>query len=83
MTRTQGTATFVDACALLSTVAGLLADGGPDALPAVLTSVVDELGLRSAVLRSAGSDGDLLAVAGEVVHAVPSRPAVATDCTNR
>lgn len=73
MTRTQGTATFVDACALLSTVAGLLADGGPDALPAVLTSVVDELGLRSAVLRSAGSDGDLLAVAGEVVHAVPSR----------
>lgn len=72
MSRTHGTATSADACALVCAAAARLADGGLDALPAVLAALVEDLDVRSAVLRGVGSDGDLLAVAGDVVHAVPS-----------
>lgn len=57
-------------------VAELLADGGGRALTAALDLLVEELGLRSAVLRDAvavdgDSGGALRAVAGEAAHAVP------------
>ena len=55
----------------LAGLPALLADGGTGALPAVLGRVVVELGLRSLVLRDAGPGGELIAVAGEVVQAVP------------
>lgn len=58
-----------DAATLLGRVAGRLAIGDDDALAACLVLVVDRLALRSAVLRAV--DGAVLAVAGEVVHAVP------------
>lgn len=60
----------VDASALLAAFSGRLAEGGEDALPDALALLVDGLSLRSAVLRDAG-DGEVLAVAGDVVHAVP------------
>jgi signal transduction histidine kinase len=63
----------VDAVALVTSAATALATGGPRRLPVVLADVVSSLGLRSAVLR--GPEGSLLAVAGEVVHAVPPRRA--------
>jgi hypothetical protein len=64
----------LDAPALLGAAATRLACEGPSCLPAVLADAVEALGLRSAVLRS--TRGDLRAVAGEVVHAVPTaRPA--------
>lgn len=66
----------VDPCRLLARAAGELAAGA--GVAAVLRAAVRELGLRSAVLRD--RSGAVLAVAGEVVHAVPvdradSRPA--------
>lgn len=61
-----------DAVALLTAAAGALGDEGPDAAPLVLERLVRDLGLRSAVLRDAAGGG-LRAVAGDVVHAVPSR----------
>jgi len=60
-----------DVSPLLGRMAGALAEGGEAALPAVLRDLVVALGLSSAVLREAGPLGPLLAVAGEVVHAVP------------
>jgi hypothetical protein len=63
---------------LLGRLAVLLGDPRPS-LPDVLAEVVTALGLRSAVLRDRTGEGALLAVAGEVVHAVPSmRPPVRT-----
>ena len=59
----------LDAAAVLGAAATRLAADGA-ALPAVLDDAVCALGLRSAVLRAA--DGDVRAVAGEVVHAVPT-----------
>jgi hypothetical protein len=61
---------------LLGRLAVLLGDPRPS-LPDVLAELVVGLGLRSAVLRDRAGEGALLAVAGEVVHAVPSmRPPV-------
>jgi hypothetical protein len=60
----------VDACTLLARTAARLAEGGPDALADALMPLVDGLGLRSAVLRDVVG-GDVLGVAGDVVHAVP------------
>ena len=61
---------------LVGRVAALLATGAP--LAEALAVVVDGLGLTSAVLRDGRDDGGLLAVAGEVVHAVPAmRPEAA------
>lgn len=65
-----------DGTVLLGRVAALLSDLGPSALTDALFLLVDELGLRSAVLRAPGASGELLAVAGEVVHAVPARRSV-------
>jgi hypothetical protein len=66
----------VDAGPDVSSVLGrlaarLAADAGDDALAAALALLVDDLGLRSGVLRDA-VDGEVLAVAGEVVRAVPA-----------
>lgn len=55
--------------ALVGQLAQLLAEGGPPALADGLRLLVDALGLRSGVLRSA--DGVVQAVAGEVVRPVP------------
>jgi hypothetical protein len=60
----------VDACALLARVAGRLGEAGDAALSDALSLLVDGLELRSAVLRDA-VDGEVLAVAGDHVHAVP------------
>jgi signal transduction histidine kinase len=60
----------LDGTVVVGQVAALLADLGQHALPTALEALVSGLGLRSAVLRSTGG-GDLLAVAGDVVHAVP------------
>lgn len=61
----------LDAAVLLGRLAVLLGDPRPS-LPDVLAELVTGLGLRSAVLRDREGEGALLAVAGEVVHAVPS-----------
>lgn len=68
--RYQGSSTPVvtDPCVVLGRFAGLLADGS--ALPAALDALVAGLGLRTAVLRSVA--GELLAVGGEALHAVPA-----------
>lgn len=58
----------VDACAVLGSAASRLSAG--HTVGEVLADVVRHVGFRSAVLRTAG--GDLLAVAGDVVHAVPT-----------
>lgn len=74
VSRDSRTATPVDTATLLARLAGRLAEGGPDALSDALTQLVDALRLRSAVLRDATpapGGGTLLAVAGDVVHAVP------------
>ena len=60
----------VDACSLLARLAARLGEAGEDALSDALSLLVVGLGLRSAVLRDA-LDGDVLGVAGELVHAVP------------
>lgn len=68
------TAAPVDAGPLLEQLAARLAEGGPDVLPDALDQLVDALALRSAVLRDVAptaKGGALLAVAGDVVHAVP------------
>ena len=64
-----GTVAGADAATLLGRIAGRLAVGGDDAHAGCLVLVVSGLALRSAVLRTA--DGAVLAVAGDVVHAVP------------
>lgn len=58
----------VDPHAVLGRVALLLARDGRAGLPAALAVAVDTAGLRSAVLRQGD---ELLAAAGELVHAVP------------
>ncbi len=58
--------------ALVGALAAVLATSPDRGLPAALDLLVSGLGLRSAVLRSA-AEGELLAVAGEVVHVVPAR----------
>lgn len=72
MERRPGT----DGAVLVGRVAALLADLGHDALTDALVLLVEGLGLRSAVLRAPGATGELMAVAGEVVHAVPVRRSV-------
>jgi hypothetical protein len=71
VTRSSGPDVRADACPLITDLARLLADGGPGVLGEALRAVVSGLGLRSAVLRASGPDAALLAVAGDVVHAVP------------
>lgn len=61
----------VDACALLVGVAARLGEAGEDALSDALALLVEGLDLRSAVLRDA-LDGEVLGLAGDLVHAVPS-----------
>ncbi|MCW2501068.1 MAG: hypothetical protein JWN87_2744 [Frankiales bacterium] len=56
-----------DPCVALARFAGQVAEGA--GLSAALEALVDGLGLSTAVLRSAS--GELLGVAGEVLHAVP------------
>lgn len=70
-------------------LAELLADAGDAAIPDVLDLLVEELGLRSAVLRETGDDsspvrssGRLRAVAGEAVHAVPAMRVVSTGAVS-
>ena len=62
----------VDPCAVLGRLAEQLSAGAP--LGDVLDVLVGQLGLRTAVLRSAA--GDLLGVGGEALHAVPVMRAV-------
>lgn len=57
----------VDPAVILGRVAAVLAEGVP--LPEALAELVHGLGPRAAVVRAA--DGQLIAVAGEVLHAVP------------
>lgn len=64
---TQQVPVVTDPCLVLARVCVLLAEGG--ALPAALDLLCAGLGLRTAVVRSA--TGDLLAVGGEVLNAVP------------
>jgi signal transduction histidine kinase len=62
-----------DGAVLVGQVAAALSAAGERGLADALDALVRGLGLRSAVLRSAGSPpGEVLAVAGEVVHAVPA-----------
>ncbi len=67
--RTPGSS---DPSVLLGRLAGLLAEGAE--LAVVLDELTAGLGLRTAVLRS--STGELLAVGGEALHAVPLMRAV-------
>ena len=76
MERRSTAAPGSDGTVVLGQVAALLADLGHSALSDALDLLVGSLGLRSAVLRGPGPDGDLIALAGEVVHAVPTRRAV-------
>ncbi|MDP3713469.1 MAG: histidine kinase [Mycobacteriales bacterium] len=71
-----------DGAVVLGQVAGLLADLGQTALPDALALLVEALGLRSAVLRGPGPDGAVIALAGEVVHAVPLRRSAAPLTTS-
>ena len=59
----------VDPCVVVASLASDLAAGRP--VGPTLAALAGELGLRTAVLRAGG--GDLLGVAGPVVHAVPAR----------
>jgi signal transduction histidine kinase len=68
--RTAAVHAEADACALLARTAARLAEADDLALPDALTALVAGLGLRSAVLRDS-ADGEVLAVSGDVVHAVP------------
>jgi len=63
-----------DPAVILGRVAAVLAEGVP--LPDALAELVHGLGLRAAVVRAA--DGQLIAVAGEVLHAVPPERARGT-----
>lgn len=63
--------TEAETCSWLARLASRLGDLDDDALPDALTVLVHGLGLRSALLRDA-RDGEVLAVAGDVVRAVPS-----------
>ncbi len=66
--RDQGsTPAVVDACVVLGRLAEQLASGSD--LASALDDLVGGLGLRTAVLRTPG--GDLMAVGGETLHAVP------------
>jgi signal transduction histidine kinase len=62
----QPSTVVADPCVVLARFAGLVAKGAD--LPSALDALVQGLGLRSAVLRSAG--GELLAAAGDVLRAV-------------
>lgn len=74
MRTTSGTPDVVDACAVLDTAASALADAGPEGVAPVLDGVAHALDVRSVVLRDAHS-GDVRAVGGAVVHAVPQHGA--------
>lgn len=63
----------VDVLPTVGRVALLLARDGTSGLPSALGLLVEAAGLRSAVLRRCGGADELLAVAGDVVHAVPPR----------
>lgn len=65
----MGTSSGTADAVLLGHVASALASEREDALPRALAVLVDGAGLRSAVLRD--PTGAPLAVAGDVVHAVP------------
>lgn len=67
---TAASRTDLDAPSLLTRLATGLAAGSPPA--DALELLVESLGLTSAVLRRPGPDGELLGVAGDVVHAVPT-----------
>jgi signal transduction histidine kinase len=67
-------AVLADPAAVLGNLAVAIADQSP--LAPALTAFVASLGLRTAVVRSAA--GDLLGVAGEVLHAVPHMRALPT-----
>jgi signal transduction histidine kinase len=70
------TRVVVDPCVVLGRFAGLLADGSP--LPTALDALAVGLGVRTLIVRSAA--GDLVAVGGEAVHAVPrTRTPASTD----
>jgi hypothetical protein len=64
---------LADPCAVIAAAASALADDSPDAARTALEGVVRALDLRSAVLRDTGGAGAIVAVAGDVVHAVPAR----------
>lgn len=64
----QPSPVLVDPAVVLCRLAAVLAAGA--SLPSALPELVRGLGLRAAVVRAA--DGDLLAVAGDVLHAVPA-----------
>lgn len=70
----QPSPVLVDPAVLLGRVAAVLAAGVP--LSAALAELVRGLGLRAAVVRAA--DGELYAVAGDVLHAVPAGRALGT-----
>ena len=63
-----------DGSAAVRRIAVLLARNGTAGLPAALAALVQGAALRSAVLRSCGPGraGELVAVGGDVVHAVPA-----------
>jgi signal transduction histidine kinase len=62
----------LDTSPAVGRLAATLAEGGDAALTRALGDLVTGLGLTSAVVREAPPSRALLAVAGEVVHAVPS-----------
>jgi hypothetical protein len=65
-----------DGCVTVGRVAALLTHGGETGLSAALDLLVADLGLRSAVLREVTDTrpGGVLAIAGDVMHAVPLAP---------
>jgi signal transduction histidine kinase len=69
----SGALASADGCVTVGRVATLLTAGSEADLPDALDLLVADLGLRSAVLREASGTGrgDVLAVAGGVMHAVP------------
>lgn len=67
MAQRSATPVVADPCAVLGRLAGLLGAGAD--VSGALTELVEAFALRTAVLRSA--HGDLVAVAGESLHAVP------------
>ena len=80
----HGRTSTVDGSVVVGRLANLLAQGGTAALPPALDLLVSDLGLRSAVLRGttspgANGPGELRAVAGDVVHAVPRMRVVRAD----
>lgn len=71
----SSSAVVADPCVALGRFAELLSEGA--SLPSVLDALTAGLGVRTAVLRSAA--GELLAVGGEALHAVPLMRAVPAE----